>query len=89
MGEYRTAMKKINIMTTIPSHNLQLRMVSIQVGREEYRGLHGLKKSYDLIVVGAGLSGAVVAERASKLLGLRYRLAKYFMGLSFYNFCNF
>ena len=41
------------------------------VGREEHRGLHGLEKRYNLVVVGAGLSGAVVAERASKLLGLK------------------
>jgi hypothetical protein len=45
-----------------------------QVGREEFRGMNGLADKYNLIVVGAGLSGAVVAERASKLLGLRYRL---------------
>jgi len=41
------------------------------VGREEFRGMNGLHKEYDIVVVGAGLSGAVVAERASKLLGLR------------------
>ena len=28
------------------------------------RGLHGLKEEYDLVIVGAGLSGAVVAEQA-------------------------
>ena len=27
------------------------------------RGVHGLKEEYDLIIVGAGLSGAVVAEQ--------------------------
>lgn len=41
-----------------------------QVGREEFRGMNGLADKYNLIVVGAGLSGAVVAERASRLLGL-------------------
>ena len=41
------------------------------VGREEYRGMNGLEKKYNLVIVGAGLSGAVVAERASKLLGLK------------------
>merc|ERR1719209_1425676 len=35
-----------------------------------YRGLHGLKEEYDLVIVGAGLSGAVVAEQASSRLGL-------------------
>jgi len=38
---------------------------------ELFRGLHGLDEFYDLVIVGAGLSGAVVAERASRLLGLR------------------
>ena len=28
-----------------------------------YRGLHGLKEEYDLVIVGAGLSGSVVAEQ--------------------------
>ena len=41
------------------------------VGREEYRGMNGLEKKYNLVIVGAGLSGAVMAERASKLLGLK------------------
>jgi len=41
------------------------------VGREEFRGMNGLEKKYNLVIVGAGLSGAVVAERASKLLGLK------------------
>ena len=41
------------------------------VGREEFRGMNGLEKKYNLVVVGAGLSGSVVAERASKLLGLK------------------
>jgi len=35
-----------------------------------YRGMHGLNDEYDLIVVGSGLSGAVIAERASSQLGL-------------------
>jgi len=38
--------------------------------RSLYRGVHGLEEEYDLIVVGAGLSGAVIAERASSQLGL-------------------
>merc|ERR1711936_1170178 len=42
-----------------------------QVGKEEWRGMHGLEKKYNLIIVGAGLSGAVIAERASKVLGLK------------------
>ena len=32
----------------------------------DLRGLHGLKEEYDLVIVGAGLSGAVVAEQAKK-----------------------
>eukprot|EP00091_Calanus_sinicus_P014017 TRINITY_DN3131_c0_g1_i1.p1 TRINITY_DN3131_c0_g1~~TRINITY_DN3131_c0_g1_i1.p1 ORF type:complete len:247 (+),score=57.37 TRINITY_DN3131_c0_g1_i1:99-839(+) len=35
-----------------------------------YRGMHGLSDEYDLVIVGAGLSGAVIAERASSELGL-------------------
>jgi len=35
-----------------------------------YRGMHGLSDEYDLVIVGAGLSGAVIAERASTQLGL-------------------
>merc|ERR1711868_290128 len=35
-----------------------------------FRGMHGLKDEYDLIVVGSGLSGAVIAERARSELGL-------------------
>ena len=31
------------------------------------RGVHGLKEEYDLIIVGAGLSGAVVAEQVKQL----------------------
>merc|ERR1711892_1238969 len=43
---------------------------SHQVGTEHFRSVYGLKKKYNLVIVGAGLSGSVVAERASKLLGL-------------------
>ena len=41
------------------------------MSREEFRGLNGLEKKYNLVIVGAGLSGSVIAERASKLLGLK------------------
>ncbi len=41
------------------------------MSREEFRGLNGLEKKYNLIIVGAGLSGSVIAERASKMLGLK------------------
>ena len=34
-------------------------------------GMNGLEKKYNLVIVGAGLSGSVIAERASKLLGLK------------------
>ena len=33
--------------------------------RNLYRGLYGLQEEYDLIIVGAGLSGSVIAEQAS------------------------
>ena len=33
--------------------------------------MNGLEKKYNLVIVGAGLSGSVVAERASKMLGLK------------------
>jgi len=36
-----------------------------------FRGINGLEDEYDLIVVGSGLSGSVIAERASSQLGLR------------------
>ena len=32
------------------------------------RVMHGLKEEYDLVIVGAGLSGAVVAEQVLKQL---------------------
>jgi len=35
-----------------------------------FRVMHGLKEEYDLVIVGGGLSGAVVAEQASSRLGL-------------------
>jgi len=35
-----------------------------------HRGMNGLRAEYDLVIVGAGLSGAVIAERASSQLGL-------------------
>lgn len=36
-----------------------------------FAGMNRLEDEYDLVVVGAGLSGAVIAERASTLLGLK------------------
>ena len=36
-----------------------------------HRGMNGISDSYDLVIVGAGLSGAVIAEQASKRSGLR------------------
>ena len=47
-----------------PQHRLTAHSTAL------YRGLHGLEPEYDLVVVGAGLSGAVIAERASTTLGL-------------------
>ena len=39
--------------------------------KELFRGIHGLSEYYDLVIVGAGLSGSVIAEQASKISGLR------------------
>jgi len=36
-----------------------------------FAGMNRLEEKYDLVIVGAGLSGAVIAERASTLLGLK------------------
>ena len=38
--------------------------------KEYFRGLYGLKEEYDLIIVGAGLSGSVIAQQASSRSGL-------------------
>ena len=54
-----------------PRHEDDMTEDRHSVGREEFRGMNGLQKKYNLVVVGAGLSGSVVAERASKLLGLK------------------
>ena len=54
-----------------PRHEEDMKEDRHSVGREEFRAMNGLEKKYNLVVVGAGLSGSVVAERASKLLGLK------------------
>jgi len=36
-----------------------------------FRGHHGLKEEYDLVIIGAGLSGCVFAERATREHGKR------------------
>ena len=36
---------------------------------EFFRGRYGLKKHYDLVIVGCGLSGCVFAERATREFG--------------------
>ena len=33
--------------------------------------MNGLEKKYNLVIVGAGLSGSVIAERASEKFGLK------------------
>ena len=45
-------------------------MSSVLQTQELYRGMNGLQDSYDLVIVGSGLSGAVIAEQASKRSGL-------------------
>ena len=44
---------------------------SISTDKELFRGIHGISDTYDLVIVGAGLSGAVISEQASKRSGLR------------------
>ena len=40
--------------------------------REElFRDLYGLREDYDLVIVGAGLSGSVIAQQASEISGLK------------------
>ena len=45
--------------------------LALKDNRELFRGVNGLADSYDLVIVGAGLSGSVIAEQASKRSGLR------------------
>jgi len=60
------------VVALLMKSNVGARTSSVIGSRDPslYRGVHGLKDEYDLIVVGAGLSGAVIAERASSQLGL-------------------
>lgn len=39
--------------------------------KDLHRQLYGLRKEYDLVIVGAGLSGAVIAQQASSRSGLK------------------
>lgn len=43
----------------------------VPLRREMARGLNGLSDEYDLVIVGAGLSGSVIAQQASSRAGLR------------------
>ena len=64
---------KTVIGTVLLTYILQFLQCSLTTGPRDpelYRGVHGLREEYDLVVVGAGLSGAVIAERASSQLGL-------------------
>ena len=55
------------------SHNSKPQTNSNQDTKELFRGLYGLQENYDLVIVGAGLSGAVIAEQASSRSGLRVK----------------
>ena len=55
------------------SHNSKPQINSNQDTKELFRGLYGLQENYDLVIVGAGLSGAVIAEQASSRSGLRVK----------------
>ena len=43
----------------------------VQLPPDFFRGHHGLEEYYDFVIVGAGLSGAVFAERAAREHGKR------------------
>ena len=45
--------------------------------------MNGLEKKYNLVIVGAGLSGSVIAERASKELGLKVGISLCFISQQF------
>ena len=44
---------------------------AIESSNNLFRQLFGLKAEYDLVIVGAGLSGAVIAQQASSRSGLK------------------
>ena len=46
--------------------------------------MNGLEKKYNLVIVGAGLSGSVIAERASKELGLKVGKSLHFISQQFF-----
>ena len=52
--------KRVSLFCDLSHHTLDFAQE-----RNLYRGLYGLQEEYDLIIVGAGLSGSVIAEQAS------------------------
>ena len=61
----------INLIFTVRNDYDNESQKTSSVNKELFRGLYGISDSYDLVIVGGGLSGAVIAEQASKRSGLR------------------
>ena len=60
----------LGFCTTILILILNFQEETEDFSKEYFRGVYGLKEEYDLIIVGAGLSGSVIAEQASSRSGL-------------------
>ena len=60
----------LGFSTTILVLILNFQEETENTSKEYFRGVYGLKEEYDLIIVGAGLSGSVIAEQASSRSGL-------------------
>ena len=62
-------------MTTLGADEWAGMDLSVRRGNDHdpswFAGLNGLSDRYDMIIVGAGISGCVFAERGSRELGLR------------------
>ena len=62
-------------MTTLGNDEWAGMDLSVRRGNDHdpswFAGLNGLADEYDMIIVGAGISGCVFAERGSKELGLK------------------
>ena len=61
----------VSVFLVNPSINETESAEYLSSQRELFRGLNGLSDEYDLVIVGAGLSGSVIAQQASARAGLR------------------
>ena len=61
----------VSVLLVNPSINETESAEYLSSQRELFRGLNGLSDEYDLVIVGAGLSGSVIAQQASSRAGLR------------------